>query len=174
MLKDIIQSLLTLDTRKRDATIVLLVRVFGDNAHNGKAVHARYAFSLGYLSIYFCVVEQSPLRMLFRHIDLNDNEELDTYELQHFFHDIEPEEPVPDFDHLVHTMRRAMKLATHKKEQPLAISWQQFRNNYASLDTLTDTGAPEVRFFNFIFISYFCTIISNSIYLCWRMVLGRL
>lgn len=92
--------------------------------------------------------------MLFRHIDLNSNEELDTYELQHFLHDIEPEEPVPDFDHLVQIMRHAMKLVTHKKEQPLIISWQQFRNNYAELDTLTESGAPEVRFLNITFIFF--------------------
>lgn len=84
--------------------------------------------------------------MFFQHIDLDVNDELDVYELQHFFHDIEPEDPVPDPSYLIRTMRRAMKLMAHKQEQPFTISWQQFRGSYMELDSLTEIGTPEVRF----------------------------
>ncbi|CAF0749803.1 unnamed protein product [Rotaria sordida] len=61
----------------------------------------------------FAQVEESPLRSFFRHIDLNGNDELDLHELQHFFHNIEPEDPI------------------------------QFRANYAALDILTKKGVPQ-------------------------------
>lgn len=83
--------------------------------------------------------------MFFRRIDLNANDELDAQELQYFFHDIEPEDPIPDFDHLVHTMRHTMKSIADKKEQSFMVSWEQFRRNYAELDKFTEAGAPEVR-----------------------------
>jgi len=112
--------------------------------------------------------------MFFRHIDLNANDELDVFELQHFFHDIEPENPVPDPVHLVRTMKRAMKLETSKQEQPFTVSWQQFQNSYVELDTLTERGAPQVRLLHSIFVKSSSMFFSNSICLCLLMVLGRL
>ena len=94
------------------------------------------------------VVEESPLRLFFRHIDLNGNDELDVYELQHFFHDIEPENPVVDADYLVHTMKRVMKRVMkqqiNKETAPYTISWAQFRENYVELDILTEKNVPQV------------------------------
>jgi hypothetical protein len=127
-----------------------------------------------YQGICSFAVEESPLRMFFRHIDLNANDELDVYELQHFFHDIEPENPVVDPDRLIHTMQRAMKQVPNKQEQPFTISWQQFRHSYAELDTVTEISAPQVRLLHSIFVKYFSFILSNYIYLCLLMVPGRL
>lgn len=103
-----------------------------------------------YSVIYFFAVKESPLRIFFRRIDLDANDELDVHELQRFFHDIEPEDPIPDFDRLVHTMRRTMKLVSYKKERSFTVSWEQFRKNYAEIDTVTEAGAPEVRLLPFI------------------------
>jgi hypothetical protein len=88
-------------------------------------------------------VEESPLRFLFKHIDLNRNDELDVYELQHFFHRIEPENPVAAPKDLVRTMKRVMKQVTTTEENLYTISWQQFRENYAGLDTLTEKDVPQ-------------------------------
>ncbi|UJR07145.1 hypothetical protein I4U23_011433 [Adineta vaga] len=62
-------------------------------------------------------VEESSLRIFFRHIDLNGNDELDVYELQNFFHDIEPEDDVPDRNHIIRTMKRTMKPITNKQDE---------------------------------------------------------
>lgn len=127
-----------------------------------------------YQLTYSFIVEESPLRMFFRHIDLNANEELDVYELQHFAHDIEPEHPIAEPDHLVQTMRRAMKQVIDKHEQPFTISWQQFRNNYVELDTLAERSAPQVRLLHSVFVKYFSVLFSKFTYHCLLMVLGRL
>ncbi|CAM4827731.1 unnamed protein product [Rotaria magnacalcarata] len=78
------------------------------------------------------------------HIDLNNNDELDVYELRHFFHDIEPEDPVAEPQHLVHIMKSVMKQATNNEEvESYSISWQQFRETYAELDSLPEKGVPQ-------------------------------
>ena len=75
---------------------------------------------------------------------MNGDDELDVHELQYFFHDIEPENPVTEPDSLVWTMKRAMKQVVEKKEEFYTISWQEFRENYAELDVLIEKGAPQV------------------------------
>jgi hypothetical protein len=113
-------------------------------------------------------VEESPLRLFFKHVDLNDNDELDVYELQYFFHSIEPEDPMPDPKYLVHTMKRVMKQVTKVEENSYTISWQQFRENYAELDTLTEEGVPQVSLFHLILIEYplFFFLASSPIFAC--------
>ncbi|CAF4007799.1 unnamed protein product [Adineta steineri] len=88
-------------------------------------------------------VEESPLRMIFRRVDVNANEELDVYELQKYFHNIEPEDAMPDINHIVRRMKRTMKLEINEQKQPFTISWQQFRKTYAELDTVTARNAPQ-------------------------------
>lgn len=88
-------------------------------------------------------VEKSPLRVFFQHIDSNADDELDVDELQRFFHNAEPEDPVADPDHIIRTMRRTMKQVINKQEQSFTVSWQQFRNTYAELDSVTERSAPE-------------------------------
>jgi hypothetical protein len=107
-------------------------------------------------------VEESPLRFLFKHIDLNGNDELDVYELQHFFHRIEPENPVADPKDLVRTMKRVMKQMITKEENSYTISWQQFQENYAGLDTLTERGAPEVSLLYLTSVEYSLFFLASS------------
>jgi hypothetical protein len=123
----------------------------------------------------FFTVEESPLRLFFNHVDLNGNDELDVYELQHFFHDIEPENPVADPIQLVRTMKYVMKQLEKKEENSYTISWQQFRENYAGLDTLTEKGAPQVSLLHLTLVEYSpLLLLSKSTYLCLLMAPGPL
>jgi hypothetical protein len=60
-------------------------------------------------------------------------------------------------------MSHAMKQVTVKEENPYIISWQQFRENYAGLDTLTGKGVPEVSLFHLALFEYLLLfILANS------------
>ncbi|CAF1431275.1 unnamed protein product [Adineta ricciae] len=96
-----------------------------------------------YVYFVFRAVEEAPLRVFFRHIDLNANDELDAYELQHYLHDIEPDDNVPDLKHVIRTMKRTMKQVANEHEQHFSISWQQFHDNFIELDSLTDNNTPQ-------------------------------
>ena len=108
--------------------------------------------------------------MFFRRVDSNANDELDAHELQQFAHDIEPEEAVPDVDHIVHIMQHTMKHVADKQGEPFTISWQQFRQNYPELDTVAERNAPQVRFFYYRFVrALFALFLANpSVFACWR------
>jgi hypothetical protein len=67
-----------------------------------------------------------------------------------------------------------MKQVINKQEQYFSVSWQQFRNSYMALDTVTDRGAPEVRLLHSIFLKYSSILLSNSTFLCLLMVPGQL
>ena len=100
-----------------------------------------------YVCFVFHAVEETSLRVFFRHIDLNANDELDAYELQHYFHDIEPDDNVPDLNHVIHTMKRV----ANEHQQHFSISWQQFHDNFIDLDSLADNNIPQVRRLFFYF-----------------------
>ncbi len=107
-------------------------------------------------------VEESSLRLFFKHIDLNGNDELDVYELQDFFHRIEPENPVAEPRDLVRTMKRVMKQMTTKEEDTYTISWQQFRENYAGLNTVTERDAPQVSLLHLTLFEYPLFFLASS------------
>lgn len=119
---------------------------------------------------YFSVVEGSPLRLFFNHIDLNGNDRLDAYELQQYFHEIEPENPLSDLSDVTRSMKRAMKQMDNKEDMSYQISWQKFRENYAELDTPVENGAPQVRICHLSFVEYF-PLLSKFIYRCYLMAL---
>lgn len=106
---------------------------------------------------------------------MNGDNQLDVHELQYYFHDIEPENPVADPDSLVLTMKRVMKQVTEKrKEEFYTISWEQFRENYARLDSLIEKGSPQVCLLHLTCVEYFSLLLSKFTYLCLLMVLGPL
>lgn len=97
--------------------------------------------------------EESPLRLFFRHIDLNGNDEIDVYELQHFFHDIDPEDPIAEPKHVIRTMNRVMQQTIGEDEKSFHISWQQFRKYYANFDSPVANGLPEVCYYQLTFFA---------------------
>jgi hypothetical protein len=55
-----------------------------------------------------------------------------------------------------------MKRVTTKEENPFTISWQQFRENYAGLDTLTEKDAPQVSLLQLTLVEYPLFFLASS------------
>jgi hypothetical protein len=59
-------------------------------------------------------------------------------------------------------MKRVMKQVITKEENSYTISWQQFQENYAGLDTLTERGAPEVSLLYLTLVEYSLFFLASS------------
>lgn len=76
---------------------------------------------------------------------MNDDEKLDISELQHYFHDIEPENPLPDSLDVVRAMSQSVNSATiNSSIEGFTFTWKEFQREYSQLDGFTEPGGPQV------------------------------